>query len=207
MSKDQLIVRRGLTGPLQLQVKESVEVLLARAESRPLSDPLREGLAETPSRFAEAWDFYTSGYQQDPNEVLKSFEDGADGYDEIVLVRDIPIYSLCEHHLAPFWGKAHIAYLPARRIIGLSKLARLCEIFARRLQVQERLTKEIAQALKNNLKPKGTAVILECRHMCMESRGVRTPGTITTTSAMYDAFRSGPVRAELMSLLQLRTSP
>jgi GTP cyclohydrolase I len=188
-----------------LTVEEAALTLLEAAEG---GSPLREGLQETPVRFAKAWQFWTAGYAVDPADVLKQFEDGADGYDEIVLVRDIPIYSLCEHHLAPFWGKAHIAYLPNQRIVGLSKLARLCEIFARRLQVQERLTKEIASALRTHLKPVGTAVILECRHMCMESRGVRAPGTITTTSAMYDSFRKdSKLRMELMSLLQLRTTP
>lgn len=190
--------------PLHVEVEAAVSTLLQHAEGG-ASD--REGLQETPRRFREAWEFCTSGYDQNPAEILKCFGDGAVGYDEMVIVRDIPIYSLCEHHLAPFWGKAHIGYLPDRKIVGLSKFARLCDVFSRRLQVQERLTTQIARTIQDVLEPKGTGVVIECRHMCMESRGVRTPGTITTTSAMYGSFRQSPVRSEFLSLLQLRTVP
>lgn len=168
---------------------------------------LRAGIDETPRRFLEAFKFLVSGYETDPSALLKTFEDGAEKYDEVVLVRDIPVYSLCEHHLAPFWGKAHVAYLPRGKIVGLSKIPRVCEAFMRRLQVQERLTKQIADCLQDNLKPRGVAVILECRHMCMESRGVKVPGAVTTTSAMLGQFREPQTRAEVLSLLQSRTTP
>jgi GTP cyclohydrolase IA len=165
-------------------------------------NPYRQGLQDTPHRYVEAWKFWTSGYTQDPNEVLRTFEDGAEKYDEMVLVRDIPIYSHCEHHLAPFFGKAHIAYIPDGRILGLSKFARLANIFARRLQVQERLTSQIAHALNDALDPRGVGVVIECRHMCMESRGVRAPGTVTSTSCLLGALKDKPeARAEFLQLV------
>ena len=123
-------------------------------------DPDREGLLETPARFLKAWAEYTRGYREKPEEILKSFEDGAERVDEMVIVRDIPVYSLCEHHLAPFFGKAHVGYVPDKRILGLSKISRLVEIFGRRLQVQERLTNQIADALDENLQPLGVAVVI-----------------------------------------------
>lgn len=160
----------------------------------------RQGLEETPERVAKAWKFFTGGYQQDPASVLKSFSDGAVGYNEMVVVNHIPVFSLCEHHLLPFFGEAHIAYIPDGRVLGLSKFARLVEVFARRLQVQERLTVQIADALQAHLKPKGVGVILECRHMCMEMRGVRTPGSVTTTDALHGIFHESAVRQEFLSL-------
>lgn len=170
-------------------------------------DPGREGLQATPDRFIAAWEYWTSGYHQDPAAVIKTFEDGAEGYDELVLARDIPIYSHCEHHLAPFWGKVHVAYLPDKKIVGLSKIPRLVEVFARRLQVQERLTNDIAKCLMEHLKPRGVAVVMHCRHMCIESRGVRVPGFVTTTSSMQGRFRSEPgLRAELLALLPKDTA-
>lgn len=169
-------------------------------------NPNREGLEDTPIRFARAWlNEWMSGYGGDPALVLKAFEDGAQNYDQIVLMRDIPIYSHCEHHLAPFWGRAHIAYMPDKKIVGLSKLVRLSEIFAQRLQVQERLTRQIADALVDHLQCHGAGVVLECRHMCMESRGARVPGTATVTSAMLGTFRdSSTLKAELMGLVAQR---
>lgn len=166
-------------------------------------DPTRGGLQETPKRFLAAWEEWTRGYRQEPGELLKVFEDGAEQYDEIVLVKDIPVYSHCEHHLAPFFGKAHVGYIPNGRILGLSKFARVVDVFARRLQVQERLTAQIAHALQDALQPAGVAVVLECRHLCMESRGVRAPGTTTTTSRMLGTFRDDPsARAEFMRLVR-----
>lgn len=166
-------------------------------------DPARGGLKETPERFLKAWREWGAGYRSDPADVLKTFEDGAEKYDELILVRDIPIYSHCEHHLAPFFGKAHIAYIPNGKIVGLSKLARLADGFARRLQVQERLTSQIAHALQDALTPTGVGVVLECRHLCMESRGVRAPGTSTTTSCLLGAMKDeGPARAEFMRLVR-----
>jgi len=166
-------------------------------------DPDREGLTETPLRFLKAWQEYTSGYRQNPEDILKSFEDGAQSVDEMVIVRDIPVYSLCEHHLAPFFGRAHIGYVPDRRILGLSKMSRLVEVYARRLQVQERLTNQIADALDTHLQPLGVAVVIECRHMCMESRGVRHLGTGTVTSALRGSVKNNPdTRKEFLSLIR-----
>jgi len=182
----------------------------ASAEDIPLrllqfigEDPERGGLQETPKRFLKAWQHYTSGYDQDPAEILKVFEDGAENYDEMVVVRDIPVYSHCEHHLAPFFGVAHIGYIPAGRIVGLSKLSRLVDVYARRLQVQERLTNQIADALVEHLQPLGVAVVLECRHMCMEARGIQRQGSATITSAMRGLMRENiATRAEFMELLR-----
>jgi GTP cyclohydrolase IA len=146
-------------------------------------DPRREGLLETPRRVRKAWREWTKGYSEDPSRILKSFVDGAPEDSEMVLVRDIPVYSHCEHHLAPFFGVAHITYIPTGRIVGLSKLPRLVDIFSRRLQVQERLTQQIAQALEDCLSPLGVGVVVQCRHLCMESRGIRSQGATTTTAA------------------------
>lgn len=159
-------------------------------------DPDRPGLAETPKRLAHAWKQWTAGYDQDPAAVLKAFDDGAEAYNELIVVRSIPVYSHCEHHLAPFFGTATVGYLPAGRIVGLSKLTRLVECFARRLQVQERLTSQIAETLMRELQPKAAGVVLRCRHLCMESRGIRAPGEVTITSAML---------GELQSNLAMRT--
>jgi GTP cyclohydrolase I len=164
-------------------------------------DPDREGLLETPARYVKALGEWTSGYGQEPSDVLKVFSDGGENYDQMVLVKDIPVYSLCEHHMAPFWGVAHVAYIPDGKIVGLSKLTRLVNIFARRLQVQERLTQQVAQSLEDHLKPRGVGVILRCRHMCMESRGVRTAGSETVTSSLFgEIFERTKARAEFMSL-------
>jgi len=165
-------------------------------------DPDREGLLETPVRFLKAWEEYTRGYRMNPEEILKSFEDGAQAVDEMVIVRDIPVYSLCEHHLAPFFGKAYVGYVPRKRILGLSKISRLVEIYGRRLQVQERLTNQIADSLDTHLKPLGVAVVIECRHMCMESRGVRHTGTATVTSALRGSIKANAdTRREFLSLI------
>ncbi|MEO0248122.1 MAG: GTP cyclohydrolase I FolE [candidate division WOR-3 bacterium] len=167
-------------------------------------DPTREGLLETPARVAKAWAHWTSGYRKNPKDVLKVFEDGAEGCgDEIVLVANIPVYSTCEHHLAMIWGLAHIGYLPNKKIVGLSKFSRIVEVFARRLQVQERLTNQIADALDTILAPRGVGVVLECRHACMESRGVQARGTITTTSAMRGLMRQdSDLRSEFLQLVR-----
>ena len=159
-------------------------------------DPDRAGLKETPARVARAWQHWTSGYQQNPADILKTFEDGAEQYNELIVVRGIPVYSHCEHHLAPFFGFATVGYTPNGRIVGLSKLTRLVDCFAKRLQVQERLTLQIGEALVSFLEPKSVGVIVRCRHLCMESRGIRTPGEETVTSAML---------GELQSNLALRT--
>lgn len=164
--------------------------------------PRRQGIAETPERFARAWTKFTEGYGVDPASVLKIFEDGAERYDEILVQRDIPVYSHCEHHLLPFFGVVHIAYLPAGKVVGLSKFSRLVDIFAHRLQVQERMTSQIADALEEHLVPKGVAVIMECRHLCMESRGIQRMGTVTLTSALRGALKERAARAEVFSLIR-----
>ncbi len=165
-------------------------------------DVNRGGLQETPQRFLGAWKQWTCGYHCRPEDVLKTFEDGSARYDEMVLVKDIPVYSHCEHHLAPFFGIAHVAYIPDKRIIGLSKIPRLVDIFARRLQVQERLTTDISHSLRDSLKPLGVGVVLRCRHLCMESRGIERPGTETVTSSLLGVFMQPEVRQEFMGLVR-----
>ena len=168
-------------------------------------DPQREGLQETPKRVMKAWRHWTSGYNQAAADVLKTFEDGAEGTDEMVIVKDIQLYSHCEHHMAPFFGKAHVAYIPNKRIVGLSKLARVVDIFAHRLQVQERLTNQVANAIWEVLEPVGVGVIIEATHFCMCSRGVNKQGSTTVTSALRGALKEKPAaRAEFMSLAGYR---
>lgn len=162
-------------------------------------NPLREGLDETPARVAKAWQHWCSGYTKDPADVLKVFEDGAEGYDQMITVKDIPIYSHCEHHMAAIFGTATIAYIPNGKIVGLSKLSRLADVFARRLQVQERLTNQIADALFKHLQPKGVGVMIKARHMCMESRGVNQQGHHTITTSLRGVMRDEPAaRAEFL---------
>ena len=164
-------------------------------------DPNRAGLVETPSRLVTAWKHWTSGYTQDPAELLKVFEDGAEEYNELIVIRGIPVYSHCEHHLAPFLGKATIGYVPNGKIVGLSKLTRLVNCFSRRLQVQERLTIQIANALMTHLEPKAAGVVIRCRHMCMESRGISTEGEETVTSAMLGELQPNlALRTEFLAL-------
>jgi len=164
-------------------------------------DPKRGGLLETPHRVAKAWKHWCKGYGQDVASVLKVFEDGGEGYDQMVTVKDIPIYSHCEHHLAAIFGTATISYIPNGKIVGLSKLSRVADIFARRLQVQERLTCQIADALVEHLQPKGVGVVIKARHMCMESRGVCQQGHHTITTALRGAMLDEPAtRAEFLNL-------
>jgi GTP cyclohydrolase IA len=164
-------------------------------------DPERDGLKRTPERFEKALRFLTSGYQQDPATLLNgAMFDVA--YDEMVVVKDIEVYSLCEHHLLPFFGKCHVAYLPDKKVVGLSKVARLVDMFARRLQIQERLTSQIANAIQEQLHPQGVGVILEARHLCMVMRGVEKQNSTTTTSAMLGAFRENKqTRDEFLALV------
>ena len=159
----------------------------------------REGLKETPHRVAKAWKHWCSGYNVDIAALLKVFEDGADNYDQMVIVKDIPIYSKCEHHLADIFGTATIAYIPNGKIVGLSKLSRLADAFARRLQVQERLTSQIADAIVEHLQPLGVGVVIKARHMCMESRGICQQGHHTVTTALRGVIKEQPAtRAEFM---------
>ena len=167
-------------------------------------DPTREGLERTPERVAKAFKYFTSGYSQDAHQVLNDAL-FTEEYDEMVVVKDIDFYSLCEHHLLPFFGKCHIAYMPASKIVGLSKMPRLVEMFSRRLQVQERLTTQIAQTINEVLQPRGVAVVMEALHMCMLMRGVEKQNSKAVTSAMLGAFRDRPeTRAEFMELIKSR---
>lgn len=167
-------------------------------------DPDRQGLQKTPMRMAKSMDFLTSGYRKDPIKILETalFDEQSD---EMVVVRDVELYSMCEHHGLPFLGKAHVAYLPDGKIVGLSKIPRIVDVFARRLQVQERLTVQIANAINDALKPKGVAVVVEARHMCMMMRGVEKQNSFATTSCMLGLFKSDPkTRAEFLNLIGRR---
>lgn len=165
-------------------------------------NPEREGLLETPQRVERAWEFWTSGYNKSASEILKVFEDGAEGVDEMVVVKGIPFYTHCEHHMAPFFGVASMAYIPNGRVVGLSKLSRLVDMYARRLQVQERLTTQIADALFSNIEPLGVGVRLEARHLCMESRGICQQGSTTVTTSLRGNFKTdGKIRREFMESL------
>lgn len=164
-------------------------------------DPTREGLVETPSRVVRSFQQLYSGYKKDPEDVLKTFTEGA--CDEMVILKDISFYSMCEHHMLPFFGKAHIAYIPKGRIVGLSKLARLLEIYSRRLQVQERLTQEVTAALDSVLMPRGSACVIEGQHFCMMCRGVMQQEAVMTTSSLTGVFKSDPAtRAEFLSMVK-----
>jgi GTP cyclohydrolase I len=164
--------------------------------------PQREGLRDTPRRVEKAFRFYTEGYGKDPRQVIGTALYESDS-DEMVLVKDIEVYSLCEHHLAPFFGKAHVAYIPNGQIVGLSKLARVVEIFARRLQVQERMTQEVAHAIQDVLKPRGVGVVIEAAHLCMMMRGVEKQNSSTVTSCLLGLFRSDErTRAEFLKLVR-----
>jgi GTP cyclohydrolase IA len=168
-------------------------------------DIAREGLLDTPARVVRAWGEHFSGYEQDPAEYLaKTFEE-VEGYDQLVLVSDIELFSHCEHHMVPFVGKAHVAYIPDGRVVGLSKVARVVDVFAKRLQVQEKLTKQISDAIETHLKPQGVAVILQCQHFCMCYRGVKKPGSWTTTSNLHGIFlKDAASRMELFTLIGLK---
>jgi GTP cyclohydrolase I len=184
--------------PVPPEVEDAIKTLIRWTGD----DPGREGLLDTPKRVARAWKEYCGGYADDPAlHLTRTFEE-VGGYDEIVLLRDIPFQSHCEHHMAPIIGKAAIAYLPRSRVVGISKLARVLQGFARRLQVQERLTAEVADCIWENLHPHGVAVVIEASHSCMTARGVRTPGVGMTTSRMMGVFREDErSRKEVLSLM------
>ena len=177
-------------------VSEKVKVILNEIGE----DPNREGLLDTPERVAKSYEFLTKGYKQDIDTVINGaiFEEK---YDEMVIVKDIDFYSMCEHHMLPFFGKVHVAYIPNGKIVGLSKIPRIVDMFARRLQVQERLTQQIADVLEEKLEPKGVAVVVEGYHMCMMMRGVQKQNSTTTTSAVHGAFRAEKTRLEFLNLI------
>ncbi len=184
--------------PVPDEVAEAVRTLIRWAGD----DPDREGLIDTPARVARAWKEYMRGYAEDPGQHLSRTFEEVGGYDEIILLKDIPFQSHCEHHMAPIIGKAAIAYLPCDKVVGISKLARVLHGYARRLQVQERLTAEIADCIAEHLQPKGVAVVIEASHACMSARGVNTPGVMMTTSRMMGCFREDErSRKEVLALM------
>jgi len=184
--------------PTEAEAREAIRTILRYIGE----DPDREGLVETPARVVRSMAEHYAGYRQEPETYLsKVFEEVA-GYDELVLVSDIEVYSHCEHHMVPFVGKAHVAYIPNGRVVGLSKVARVVDVYAKRLQVQEKLTAQIARALDHILKPQGVAVVMQCQHFCMCYRGVRKPGSWTTTSKLLGAFMDeASTRMELLTLI------
>ena len=189
--------------PTRAEAEAAIRTLLRWAGD----DPGREGLRETPARVARAYEEFFRGYAEDPVALLERTFAETDGYDEIVLLRDIRLESHCEHHLAPIIGRAHVAYLPDRRVVGISKLARVVDAYARRLQIQEKLTAQIANTIDQVLKPKGVAVIIEAAHQCMTTRGVHKPGVGMITSRMLGAFRTNPdTRRELLALIGNRAT-
>lgn len=184
--------------PSRSEAENAVETLLRWAGD----DPQREGLLDTPKRVVKAFEDFFSGYDTDPEELLSRTFEEVEGYDEMVVLRDIRLESHCEHHLAPFIGRAHIAYLPNKRVVGISKLARLVDAYSKRLQIQEKLTAQIANTLNDVLQPKGVAVVVEAQHQCMTTRGVHKPGVTMQTSRMLGLFRQDPrTRQEFFSLI------
>lgn len=189
------------TLPLTEQIKTNYqEIIHLLGENKN-----REGLLKTPERASKAMKFLTEGYEKDPKQILQSAMFKED-YNEMVIVKDIELYSLCEHHLLPFFGKAHIAYIPNGQIVGLSKLPRVVDVFSRRLQVQERLTEQILDCINNTLNPKGVAVVIEASHMCMMMRGVQKQNSTTTTSGFRGAFKDTDTRNEFLNLVQSNLS-
>ena len=186
--------------PTRKEAEDAVRTLLSWAGD----DPKREGLIETPKRVVKSYEEFYAGYDQDPSEILSKVFEEIEGYDEIVLVKDILLESHCEHHMVPILGKAHVAYLPDKRVVGLSKLARVVDLYAKRLQTQETMTAQIADTINEVLKPKGVAVVIDAEHQCMSSRGVSKKGTSTVTSRMLGTFRdSQKSRMEFMNLIAL----
>ena len=187
------------------QRKKSLDLTIKDLLEQIGEDPDREGLLKTPERVAKAWEFMTKGYHQDVEQVLNKavFKEK---YDEMVIVKDIDFYSMCEHHLLPFFGKVQVAYIPNGKIVGLSKIPRIVEIFSRRLQVQERMTQQIAETLFNALQPDGVGVIVEAKHLCMMMRGVEKQHSATVTSSMLGAFRAQQTRQEFLSLIRTKNT-
>ncbi len=192
------------TRPTREEAEAAVRTLLRWA----CDDPTREGLHDTPARVVRAYEEWFEGYHVDPEALLQRTFEEVEGYDEIVLLRDIRIESVCEHHMAPIIGRAHVAYLPGTRVVGISKLARVVDAFSKRLQIQEKLTSQIANTINDVLQPRGTAVIIEATHQCMTTRGVHKAGTTLVTSRMLGAFRNdATTRRELLSMIGRGTAP
>jgi GTP cyclohydrolase IA len=190
--------RHASVPPTRDEAEEAVRTLIRWAGD----DPEREGLIQTPARVARAYREFFSGYESDPMRILATTFSEVDGYDEMVVLKDIRFESYCEHHMVPIIGRAHVAYLPEHRVVGISKLARLVDVYAKRLQIQEKMTVQIADALNTVLQPKGVAVILEAAHQCMSTRGVHKPGASLVTSRMLGAFRDDPsTRREFLSIV------
>jgi len=191
----------GRTGLENVSTQDMYREIIRRYDA----DPTRDGLEKTPERVEKTLEFLTRGYHEDPKDVLHgALFDVA--YDEMVIVKDIEMYSLCEHHMLPFFGRVHLAYIPDGKVIGLSKAARLVDVFARRLQVQERLTRQVAEAIQEAIHPQGVGVVIEARHLCMMMRGVEKQNSSTVTSAMLGVFQKQNTRAEFLSLIRERTS-
>ena len=186
--------------PSREEAEEAVRILLKYAGE----DPAREGLLDTPKRVVKSYDEFYKGYNENPHEYLSRTFEEVSGYDEMVVLKNIEFFSTCEHHMLPFFGKAHIAYIPNGKITGLSKIARLVDVFAKRPQVQERMTSQIADAMMEILKPMGVIVIIDCEHLCMSMRGVRKSEARTITSAVRGVLRDPATRAEAMSLITAR---
>lgn len=189
----------------EMQCNSSLKNSFSQILDKIGEEPTRDGLIKTPERAAKAMQFFTQGYEQDAAEILKSamFKET---YDEMVIVKDIEIYSLCEHHILPFFGKAHVAYIPNGHIVGLSKIPRIVDVFARRLQVQERLTEQVLNCINETLKPRGVAVVIEASHMCMMMRGVQKQNSVTTTSGFKGAFKNIETRTEFLKLISEKLS-
>jgi GTP cyclohydrolase I len=202
-----MVVTKSAKSAAALQETESglggfsTEELYRELLGRYGEDPERDGLIATPGRVEKAMHFLTKGYTMDPTQILRGALFDVD-YDEMVIVKDVEMYSLCEHHMLPFWGRVHVAYIPNGKVIGLSKIPRLIEVFARRLQVQERVTRQIADAIQEAIEPRGVGVVIEARHMCMMMRGVEKQQSTTVTSAMVGVFREQPTRTEFLSLVR-----
>ena len=191
----------GRTGLEDISTQDIYREIIRRYDA----DPTRDGLERTPERMEKAIEFLTRGYKEDPAAILQAAMFDV-AYDEMVIVKDVEMYSLCEHHMLPFFGKVHVAYIPDGKVIGLSKVPRLVEVFARRLQVQERLTRQIAEAIQEAIHPQGVGVVVEARHLCMMMRGVEKQNSSTVTSAMLGVFQKQNTRAEFLSLIRERSA-
>jgi GTP cyclohydrolase I len=203
MAQPALIHKNGIARrePKQSIAEYSTQEIYAELLLRFHEDPNRDGLLKTPERVEKAMEFLTQGYEQDPTSILLGAMFDVE-YDEMVIVKDIEMFSLCEHHMLPFFGRVHVAYIPNGKVIGLSKIPRLIEVFARRLQVQERMTQQIADAIQEAIEPQGVGVVIEARHLCMMMRGVEKQNSSTVTSAMRGAFSEQSTRAEFLSLVR-----